>query len=213
MVSSVDGLAGAAAVGSQGAAAASRSCVGALTGAWGRAGPRLYAGRAAKPAAGLHSAPAALHRRLAGSPPRARSTRRSRCERSSHHGVEKRTAAHARRRLECETAGFGVPSLVPKWRALRESNPCYRRERPVSWTARRRARGGVKSAATYKDLWRRGQAWLASGVWPPRLTIFPCSASSATAPWGAGRRPSAGVRSNACRASARTPWCRRAAAG
>src|SRR5947209_10261840 len=26
------------------------------------------------------------------------------------------------------------------WRALRDSNPCYRRERAVSWTARRRAR-------------------------------------------------------------------------
>jgi hypothetical protein len=32
------------------------------------------------------------------SPPRARPARRSRCERSSHHGIEKRTAAHARRR-------------------------------------------------------------------------------------------------------------------
>ena len=27
------------------------------------------------------------------------------------------------------------------WRALRESNPCFRRERAASWTARRRARG------------------------------------------------------------------------
>jgi len=41
----------------------------AVTGAWGRAGPRLYAGRAGKPAAGhrarlLHSASAALHRGL-----------------------------------------------------------------------------------------------------------------------------------------------------
>ena len=26
-----------------------------------------------------------------------------------------------------KTAGFGVPSFVPKWRALRESNPCFRR--------------------------------------------------------------------------------------
>jgi site-specific DNA recombinase len=26
-------------------------------------------------------------------------------------------------------AGFDVPSFVPKWRALRDSNPCYRRER------------------------------------------------------------------------------------
>ena len=28
-----------------------------------------------------------------------------------------------------------------EWRALRESNPCFRRERAASWTARRRARG------------------------------------------------------------------------
>ena len=31
-----------------------------------------------------------------------------------------------------KTAGFGVPSFVPKWRALGDSNPCYRRERAVS---------------------------------------------------------------------------------
>jgi len=31
-----------------------------------------------------------------------------------------------------KTAGFGVPSSVPKWRALRESNPCFRRERDIS---------------------------------------------------------------------------------
>src|SRR5450756_723176 len=52
MVSSVDGRAGAAAVGSSGAAAASRSCVGGGNRGLGRAGPRLYAGRAGKPAAG-----------------------------------------------------------------------------------------------------------------------------------------------------------------
>jgi hypothetical protein len=51
MVSLVDGLAGAAAVGSLGAAAASRRCVGGGTRGLGRAGPRLYAGRAGKPAA------------------------------------------------------------------------------------------------------------------------------------------------------------------
>ena len=39
-----------------------------------------------------------------------------------------------------EALPFGVPSSVPKWRALRESNPCFRRERAASWTARRRAR-------------------------------------------------------------------------
>ena len=28
-----------------------------------------------------------------------------------------------------KTAGFGVPSFVPKWRSLGDSNPCFRRER------------------------------------------------------------------------------------
>jgi site-specific DNA recombinase len=31
-----------------------------------------------------------------------------------------------------KTVGFGVPSSVPKWRALRDSNPCFRRERAAS---------------------------------------------------------------------------------
>ena len=31
-----------------------------------------------------------------------------------------------------KTAGFGVPSSVPKWRPQRDSNPCYRRERAMS---------------------------------------------------------------------------------
>src|ERR1051325_431210 len=31
------------------------------------------------------------------------------------------------------------------WRALRESNPCFRRERAASWTARRRARAAWKT--------------------------------------------------------------------
>ena len=32
------------------------------------------------------------------------------------------------------TAGSEVPSFVLKWRPLRDSNPCYRRERAVSCT-------------------------------------------------------------------------------
>jgi hypothetical protein len=36
-------------------------------------------------------------------------------------GVEKRVAAHARRRLKPKTAGFAVPSSVPKWRARHDS--------------------------------------------------------------------------------------------
>jgi hypothetical protein len=35
-----------------------------------------------------------------------------------------------------------VPSGSHNWRALRESNPCFRRERAASWTARRRALNG-----------------------------------------------------------------------
>lgn len=31
-----------------------------------------------------------------------------------------------------KTAGFGVPSFVPKWRAQGDSNPCFRRERATS---------------------------------------------------------------------------------
>src|SRR5258707_1091688 len=41
-----------------------------------------------------------------------RPTRRSRRGRTSHHGLEKRIAAHARRRFKRKTAGFGVPSAV-----------------------------------------------------------------------------------------------------
>src|SRR4029079_15149329 len=51
-------------------------------------------------------------------------------------------------RLKCHQIYFGhlldtdsAQSQKPLfyWRALRESNPCFRRERPASWTARRRA--------------------------------------------------------------------------
>jgi site-specific DNA recombinase len=31
-----------------------------------------------------------------------------------------------------ETAAIGVRSFIPEWRPLRDSNPCYRRERAVS---------------------------------------------------------------------------------
>jgi hypothetical protein len=47
------------------------------------------------------------------------------------------------------------------WRALRESNPCFRRERAASWTARRRARTTRKrrcgEGATYKEVSRLRQ--------------------------------------------------------
>ena len=51
---------------------------------------------------------------------------------------------------------------VAHWRALRESNPCFRRERAASWTARRRAQPTRQrrcgKGATYKGLCRGGQA-------------------------------------------------------
>ena len=57
---------------------------------------------------------------------------------------------------------FGLRYLPIDWRALRDSNPCYRRERAVSWTARRRARTTRKrrrgKGATYKVDWRQRQA-------------------------------------------------------
>ena len=39
-------------------------------------------------------------------PPRTHPARRSRCERSSHHGVEERAPAHARRRIKRKKGGF-----------------------------------------------------------------------------------------------------------
>jgi site-specific DNA recombinase len=38
-------------------------------------------------------------------------------------------------------AGGVVPSFVRQWRPVRDSNPCYRRERAVSWASRRTGRG------------------------------------------------------------------------
>ncbi len=40
------------------------------------------------------------------------------------------------------TTGGLVPSFVRKWRPVRDSNPCYRRERAVSWASRRTGQGG-----------------------------------------------------------------------
>jgi hypothetical protein len=43
-----------------------------------------------------------------------------------------------------KTADFGVRSSVPKWRPVRDSNPCYQRERLVSWASRRTGRRGAR---------------------------------------------------------------------
>src|SRR5436190_12857150 len=86
-----------------------------------------------------------------------------------------------------KTAGFGVPSFVPKWRALRESNPCFRRERAASWTARRRARGAGNPARRHikgfarcskEALGQRG----AARAQRDQLTTSRCSPSTPTAP-------------------------------
>ncbi len=36
-----------------------------------------------------------------------------------------------------KSAAFGVRSFIPRWRPVRDSNPCYQRERLVSWASRR----------------------------------------------------------------------------
>jgi hypothetical protein len=113
-----------------------------------------------------------------------------------------------------------------RWRALRESNPCFRRERAASWAARRRALG----ARTYRDVRpvRQESDSRTQLGWPtPKLEDDPCqtshvhraltislhSALRAKVPWAKAAHPSAGARWSACRASARKPWCRRAEAG
>ena len=52
-------------------------------------------------------------------------------------------------------ATFAVRSSVPRWRPLGDSNPCYRRERAVSWASRRR---GLRGATSVADRQARGQA-------------------------------------------------------
>ncbi len=57
-----------------------------------------------------------------------------------------------------------VPSFVRAWRPVRDSNPCYRRERAVSWASRRtgRGRGGIGHGLYY---FKRGpSAAVAAGV-------------------------------------------------
>jgi hypothetical protein len=146
-----------------------------------------------------------------------------------------------------------------RWRALRESNPCFRRERAMSWTARRRAHSaraarGNQGARHIKAFAKSGKevgpanarpscpypfrastplVWRIVGHGCParestrgparggtrmpdmtrRATISRYWASTPRAPSAAAASLSAEARSSACRASARTPWSRRAAAG
>ncbi len=70
----------------------------------------------------------------------------------------------------------GVRSFVRNWRAQRDSNPCFRRERATSWTARRwaqrakcpvrRTRGDIKAAG---DTGKR-TSWRATALSFLRLT-------------------------------------------
>lgn len=144
--------------------------------------------------------------------------------------------------LASRNADSVCSEMSTKWRAQGESNPCFRRERATSWTARRWARGrparrGDVVERRHIEAFRccgkrpRGRPGgaaarssdrpdVASPVAPAspekrraRLTSGRCSASRPRAPGGAGPRPSAGARSNGGRASARTPSDRRAAAG
>jgi hypothetical protein len=73
----------------------------------------------------------------------------------------------------CAAEGVAEPvpkvlSFVQEWRAQRESNPCFRRERATSWTARRWARawsesGSAGSTRCYKVGASRWQGrWAAS---------------------------------------------------
>ena len=66
-------------------------------------------------------------------PPRTRATRRSGRERGSHHGIEKRTAAHARRPVTRENGGF--------WRA----QFCTEVARPTRFELVTSAFGGQRS--------------------------------------------------------------------
>ena len=60
-----------------------------------------------------------------------------------HGGMATISGNHAR--LAAAVAGEPVEAQVPRfmsdWRPRRDSNPCYRRERAVSWASRRRGRG------------------------------------------------------------------------
>jgi hypothetical protein len=60
--------------------------------------------------------------RLPRPPPCTRAARRSRCERSSDHGVEKPASAHPRRRFKRKNGGFCRARFVPKWRTRNDSN-------------------------------------------------------------------------------------------
>ncbi len=147
-------------------------------------------------------------------------------ERSSHQGVEERLL---RTLVEGKTAGFGVPRFVPNWRALGESNPCFRRERAASWTARRRARAGPAQserrkarrripALPHPASTRDGVTRGAPKVNRIRLLLLcltsdRCSASRPKAPAEGAHRLFAEARSSAGPGSVQTPSGRRAAAG
>ena len=58
--------------------------------------------------------------------------------RSPHHRLEDRAPARPLRRRRREIGG--VRSPIPKWRPVRDSNPCCQRERLESWASRRTGR-------------------------------------------------------------------------
>src|SRR5262249_61266319 len=96
------------------------------------------------------------------------------------------------------------------WRALRDSNPCFRRERAMSYAARRRALKERRHIKTFARCGKEASIAAEGGVC---LTTCRCSAWKPTVPWAAAGRLSVTTRSSACRASERKPSRRRAAAG
>ena len=62
-----------------------------------------------------------------------------------------------------------TPAFWHIWRALRDSNPCYRRERAASWTARRRAREAPRHIESFAGAGKqRGRRAVSPARWARR---------------------------------------------
>ena len=88
----------------------------------------------------------------------------------------------------------GLPAEPPAfwhiWRALRDSNPCYRRERAVSWTARRRAREARRHIESFAGAGKQCQGQTGSERAVRRApTNARCSASISRARSAAAAAP------------------------
>jgi hypothetical protein len=102
-------------------------------------------------------------------PQRTKAARRSTEQR--HYDADEPTTTAATAATKVQQALGSTSSHEPKLRhdldtaysqsqqdinscALRESNPCFRRERAMSWTARRRARRPRRRRGRGRDIWR-----------------------------------------------------------